>query len=621
MVTPIELLAPAKDLACGKAAIDCGADAVYLGAPKFGARESAGNSIKDIAALSEHAHKYWARVYVTLNTLLRDDELPQAEALIGELHGIGIDGLIIQDTGLLELDLPPIPLIASTQMHNDTPEKVAFLESVGFSRVILARELDIDQIRAIRQRTSIELEFFAHGSLCVCYSGQCYLSYGLGGRSGNRGACAQPCRKPYSLVDSTGRTLVQNSHLLCLKDLDLSEHFRELIDAGVCSFKIEGRLKDQAYVSNVVAFYRSKLDEALGEISGWRFGNHHPGIDEAIRDAGLRKSSSGASDPGFTPDVNKTFNRSYSTYFLHGSDQKVGRPETPGMVGEEIGRVVTAGQRFATLDSEIELHPGDGICWFSPAGDLRGTVVNGVRGATIEPDKPQGIEPGTMIYRNHDHEFLTRLAKATPKRLIGVRLALSEIDNGLTLRAVDEDGNEAEFSLECEKVAAEKPEQALENIRRQLSKTGGTDFACSQVEIELTTPLFVPISTLNSLRRGVLEALAQVRAANRPVRTGGVLRNEAPYPTEHLTFEGNVLNKSAEAFYLRHGVTEIEPAAESGLDLRGRRVMTTRYCLRKQFGKCGSSDPLVLIDEEGHRLELRFDCEHCLMEVWLPAAD
>jgi collagenase-like PrtC family protease len=590
----IELLAPARDLECGTAAIDCGADAVYIGAPKFGAREDAGNSLQDIAGLVEHAHRYWARVYVTLNTLLFDDELPQAEQLVGELHAIGIDGLIIQDTGLLELDLPPIPLIASTQMHNNTPEKVAFLEKVGFSRAILARELDIDQIKAIREQTSLELECFIHGSLCVGYSGQCYLSYALGGRSGNRGQCAQPCRKPYSLLDSDGKTLVRNSHLLSLKDLNLSDHLSELIAAGVSSFKIEGRLKDRAYVSNVVAFYRARLDEL-----------------------GVRKSSSGTSEPGFAPDPSKTFNRDRTTHFLHGVGEKVGRPSTPKMVGEEIGRVISAGQRFVKIDSAVQLHPGDGICFFDRLGDLRGTVVNEVRETMFAPDKPQGIEAGTVIYRNHDHEFLTRLKKATPQRLIGVGLTLRETPDGLALSAVDEDGNSAEFAVQCEKAIAEKPEQALENARRQLAKTGGTEFACREVAIELAQPLFIPMSSLNALRRGAMEELSRVRSANRPVRTGGAVSNDAPYPVQTLTFEGNVLNKLAEAFYRRHGVTEIEPAAESGLDLSGRKVMTTKYCLRHQLGMCGQDAPLTLVDAEGHRLEVRFDCARCGMEIWV----
>ena len=543
----IELLAPARDLECGTAAIDCGADAVYIGAPRFGARESAGNSLEDIAGLVEHAHKYWARVYVTLNTLLHDDELPQAEQLVGELHAIGIDGLIIQDTGLLELDLPPIPLIASTQMHNSTPEKVAFLEKVGISRAILARELDIDQIRAIREQTSLELECFIHGSLCVGYSGQCYLSYAIGGRSGNRGQCAQPCRKPYSLLDSDGKTLIRNSHLLSLKDLNLSDHLSELVAAGVSSFKIEGRLKDRAYVSNVVAFYRDRLDEA-------------------IRDAGLHGSSSGTNDPGFVPDPSKTFNRDRTTHFLHGVGEKVGRPSTPKMVGEEIGQVISAGQRFVKIDSAVELHPGDGICFFDRNDDLRGTVVNEVRETMFAPDKPQGIEAGTIVYRNHDHEFLNRVKKAVPQRLIGVQLTLRETSDGLALGAVDEDGNTAEFAVQCEKTLAEKPEQALENARKQLAKTGGTEFTCNEVTLDLPQPLFIPMSNLNALRRGAMEELARVRSANRPVRAGGAAKNEVPYPLQTLTFEANVLNKLADAFYRRHGVTQIEPAAESGLN-------------------------------------------------------
>lgn len=594
----IELLAPAKDLACGKAAIDCGADAVYIGAPQFGARENAGNSLDDIAALVEHAHKFWARVYVTLNTLLRDDEISVAVQMVHELYALGIDGLIIQDMGLLECDLPPIPLIASTQMNNTTPEKVAFLEKVGISRVILARELSINQIRAIREHTSLELECFIHGSLCVCYSGQCYLSYALGGRSGNRGQCAQPCRKPYDLLDANTQTLIHNSHLLSLKDLNLSDHLPEMIQAGVSSFKIEGRLKDQAYVSNVVAFYRAKLDEA-------------------IREAGLEKSSSGISDPGFVPDLNKTFNREFTTHFLHGDGEVVGRPTTPKMVGEEIGRVVSSGERFVKIDSSIELHSGDGICFFDRNAELRGTVVNEVRGSVIAPDKPKGIEPGMVIYRNHDHEFLTQLKKATPRRLIAVNLTLRETNDGLALVAIDEDDNKAEFAVQCDKAIAEKPEQAMENIKKQLEKTGGTDFACKEIVINLPKALFVPMAILNSLRRGALEELAQVRAANRPIQTRLATWSDVPYPTHRLTFEGNVLNSFAEAFYRRHGVTEIEPAAESGLDLCGRRVMTTKYCLRRQFGNCGKNDALTLVDGEGHRLELRFDCERCVMEVWL----
>lgn len=589
----VELLAPARDLECGNAAIDFGADAVYVGAPRFGAREGAGNSLQDIARLTEHAHKYWAKVYVTVNTLLRDSELDEARQLICDLHSIGIDGLIVQDAGILEMDLPPIALIASTQMHNNTPQRVAFLEKVGFSRAILARELDIDQIKTIRQQTEIELECFIHGSLCVGYSGQCYLSYALGGRSGNRGQCAQPCRKSYSLYDADGRQLAGNSHLLSLKDLNLSEHIEELIEAGVSSFKIEGRLKDRAYVANIVAFYRAKLDEL-----------------------GVQRSSSGKSKIDFIPDPNKTFNRDYTTHFLHGVGDKVGRPQTPKMIGERIGTVRSAGRRFVRIEPEVEVHRGDGICFFDKNGEMRGSVINEVYEGMLAPDKPKGIEAGTILYRNRDHEFLTQIKKSQPQRLIDVRLSLSESADGLVLRAIDEDGCEAQFEAACEKTTAEKPDKAIENIRKQLMKTGGTQFDCSRVDVDLSEPLFVPISVLNALRRGALEELGRAREDRRPKLARKAHVDDFPYPAEKLTFEGNVLNKLAEDFYKRHGVKEIDPAAESGIDLIGTRVMTTRYCLRHQLDMCGDDAPLTLVDNEGHRLELRFDCKRCGMEVF-----
>lgn len=596
----IELLAPAKDLECGIAAIDCGADAVYIGSPRFGAREAAGNSLEDIAELVKYAHKYWVKIYVTLNTLLHDDEIPPALRLISQLYDVGIDGLIIQDVGLLECDLPPLPIIASTQMHNNTPEKVAFLEQVGIKRVILARELDLEQIRAIREQSNIELEVFVHGALCVCYSGQCYMSYALGGRSGNRGQCAQPCRKPYSLMDGNGKVLAADKHLLSLRDLNLSEHLSELIEAGVSSFKIEGRLKDRAYVSNVVAYYRAKLDEALSEM-------------------GLERSSSGVSRIDFTPDVNKTFNRGYTTYFLNGRGERTGSVDTPKMVGEAIGKVSFISRQGVTIDSGIAMHKGDGICFFDRRGELRGTVINGVQGCVIVPDKLDGIEKGTLIYRNHDHEFLTRLNKARVERQIAVTLTLRDAPDGLLLIAVDEDGNQAEFDLACEKIRAEKPEAALNNIMKQLEKMGGTEFACSDVEVELPEVYFIPISTLNEMRREVLEKLAAVRVENRPAAEGSIIKNDVLYPETEISYLGNVLNQHAEAFYRRHGVTSIEPAAESGLDLRGRKVMTTRYCLKNQIGLCSgdATEPLFLIDAEGHRFELRFDCGRCEMEIFI----
>jgi len=600
----IELLAPAQNLECGLAAVDAGADAVYIGAARFGARAKAGNSLADIEALVRHAHTYWARVYVTLNTLLYDDEVPQAVRLAHQLYDIGVDALIIQDVGLLECDLPPIPLIASTQMHNHTPARVAFLEAVGFRRVILARELSLEQIVAIRQATTLELETFVHGALCVSYSGQCLMSYAIGGRSGNRGECAQPCRRVYSLVDGNGKVLVKNRHLLSLRDLNLSAHLGELLDVGVTSFKIEGRLKDKTYVVNVVSAYRRVLDEEL-----------------AAR--GLAKSSSGRSTVDFTPDLNKTFNRGYTTYFLHGRGEPPGSIDTPKMVGEVVGEVVAVDRRsFRLAPGAPELHNGDGLSFFDAEGVLQGTVVNEVNGLTITPNSMEHIRRGMRIYRNHDHAYLRQLEKSQPVRTIAVQFVLEESPTGFTLTVTDEDGNHASATLTTEKIRAEKPEQAQVTVEKQLRKTGGTAFVCVNVTVNWQTAYFLPVAVLNELRRTALDNLLTVRAQNRPRLTGEIRRNDVPYPEKQLTYLGNVLNRQAEAFYRRHGVTEIEPAAESGLDMRGRQVMRTRYCLLHQLGYCRRkkdtlplTEPLSLMDEDGHKYPLRFDCANCEMEV------
>ena len=604
-MTITELFAPAQNLECGRAAIDAGADAVYLGAARFGARAKAGNSLADIEALAQHAHTYWARVYVTLNTLLYDNELADAVRLAHQLYDIGVDALIIQDVGLLECDLPPIPLIASTQMHNHTPEQVAFLEAVGFRRVILARELSLAQIAAIRQATTIELETFVHGALCVSYSGQCLMSYAIGGRSGNRGECAQPCRRVYSLVDGNGTVIVKDRHLLSLRDLNLSAHLDELLDAGVTSFKIEGRLKDKAYVTNVVSAYRRELDRA-----------------QAAR--GLAKSSSGRSAIAFTPDLDKTFNRGYTTYYLHGREEPPGSIDTPKMMGEFVGEVVSVDRRsFRLAPGATELHNGDGLCFFDEGGVLQGTVVNAVNGLTITPNSLDNIHQGTRIYRNHDHAYLRQLEKAQPARTIAVQFVLDEVSDGFVLTAIDEDGNRATGTLVAEKVRAEKPELALATVEKQLGKTGGTDFECTGVTIVWSTTYFLPVAVLNELRRTVLDNLTAERAHNRPRLESEIRSNDVQHPEKQLTYLGNVLNRQAEAFYRRHGVTDIEPAAESGLDMRGRRVMRTRYCLLHQLGYCRRdknvrhlAEPLTLLDEEGHRYPLRFDCAMCEMEVF-----
>ncbi len=601
-----ELLAPARDLDCGRAAIDCGADAVYIGAPAFGAREAAANPLDAIAALAAYAHRFWARVYVTVNTILHDHELAAAERLAWRLHEIGVDALIIQDAGLLECSLPPLPLIASTQMHNNTPEKIAFLQQVGFHRAILARELHLDEIRTIRRGApQIELECFIHGALCVSYSGQCYLSYALGGRSGNRGQCAQPCRKAYRLVDACGRVVQRGGHLLSLRDLNLSDHLPALLDAGVTSFKIEGRLKDMAYVANVVAHYRARLDAVMGE-------------------RGLRPSSSGVADPGFAPDPDKTFHRGYTAYFLHGRTDAVAFPPTPKMIGEEVGRVTTVDGNTFTAATTLTLHPGDGLCFFDGSGALRGTQVNTVRAAAIEVQNSAGIRVGTLVFRNHDHIFLTRVKTARMRRCIPVALTLLTLPGGLALLARDEDGTEVRYEIVGAVHAAKNPDVARATARRQLMKTGDSDYACSEVRVQAAPVPFLPVSVLNGMRRSVLEALSAAREHRRPRTSGGAMVNDFPYPERELTYLGNVLNLKAEAFYRRHGVTAIEAAAESGLDMHDRKVMTTRYCVKEQLGLCpriGDEDtveePLFLTDDDGNRLRLDCDCSRCEMNIYL----
>ena len=627
----IELLAPAKDLETGIAAINCGADAVYVGAARFGAREAAANSLADIERLAAYAHRYWGKVYAAVNTILRDDEIESAVALCHDLHRAGVDGLIIQDVGLLECGLPPLPLIASTQMHNHTPKRVAFLEKVGFVRAILARELDLDQIREIRAATAIELEVFIHGALCVCMSGQCTLSYAMGGRSGNRGQCAQPCRREYSLVDAHGKAVVAGRHLLSLRDLNLTPHLGDLLAAGVSSFKIEGRLKNKAYVMNIVGHYRQALDRLL-----------------AARDD--RKSSSGIVTLGFVPNPDKTFNRGYTSYFLTGRGASVASPDSPKHVGESLGEVTALGRDSFTLDAPAPLQSGDGITFYDRDHQLEGSTVNRVLGKTVFPQKLDGLAAGARVFRNHDHAFAKQIALSRPARKIAVALKLRETSDGIAVEATDEDGVRGEAALLCEKVVADKPERAQASVTQQLAKLGDTEFAAGTVAIEWAKPLHLSAAQVNSLRRNLAENLASARIHARPTRENLLAPNDTPFPATKLSYLGNVLNQKAAAFYRRHQVQNIEPAAESGLDLAGRTVMTTRYCLKYELRLCPrepgestekkihapeetSSPPSVLssssvpstpppepwfiTDDEGRRLRLRFRCEdrHCVMEV------
>lgn len=604
MSTQIELLAPARDVPTAIAAIRGGADAVYIGAPSFGAREAAGNAIPAIQQVVDFAHLYYAKVYVTINTLLRDDELSPAQSIIRQLHELDIDGLIVQDVGLLELDLPPIPLIASTQMHNVTPEKVKFWEDVGISRVILARELTLDQIRQIRTQTRIELECFIHGALCVGVSGQCYMSYALGGRSGNRGQCAQPCRRLYSLKDRHGKTVIENRHLLSLKDLNLAEHIEDLIDAGITSFKIEGRLKDIPYVANTVAFYRKRLDSIL------------PG-------KGLRRSSSGSVLLDFEPDPIKTFNRGFTDYGLTGRASNLGSIDTPKSKGEFIGIVARVERSSFILDRDHDLHNADGICFFDKEKHLAGTLVNRVEDRRVHAQDIRGICKGRSIYRNCDHRFSTKLAHGAGQRKIRLSMLLKDTPAGLELSCVDEDKNRATVEILTDKEPARQKDKARKTIDSQLTKLGNTPFECSEVCVETEDVYFLSISGLNAARRDLVRRLLEVRRASRPTKRGTIEKNEVPYPEKRLSYLGNVLNAKAEAFYRRHGVEQIERAPESGLDMAGRSVMTTKYCLREQLGLCpgrgsrSAAEPLILQDQNGRRYEVRFRCGPCGMEIIL----
>jgi putative protease len=610
MTRRIELLAPAKDAAIAIAAIKCGADAVYMAAQRFGAREAAYNTIESIKQVVDLAHQYYAKVYVTLNTLLKDDELAPAEMMIGQLEKIGIDGLIVQDTGLLELDLPPLPMIASTQMNNDTPEKVRFLQDVGFSRAILARELTLEQIRQIRKATTIELECFIHGALCVGASGQCYMSYAIGGRSGNRGQCAQPCRRLYSVKNQQGKIIAKDRHLLSLKDLNLSEHLEELIDAGVDSFKIEGRLKDVAYVANAVSFYRRRLDEIIAKKN-------------------LKRASSGTTSINFEPNPEKTFNRGFSDYGITGNKANLGSIDTPKSMGEYVGTVTETGRDYFVIDGEQELHNADGLCFFDRQKNLSGTVINRVEDGKIYPQKMQDINKGQKIYRNYDYEFYRKLTGQSAQRKIGLSMVMRESADGLILSGTDEDSNEATVEISGNKQPALKKEQAKQTIVTQLSKLGNTIFECSEVRVETQDVYFLPVSQLNAAKRELAEKMLEAREANRPRAAGHILKNDVPYPQKELNFRGNVLNKKAEEFYHRHGVQTIEPAAESGLDLSGKVVMTTKYCLRQELGLCGGqwfdklttksektpAEPLILVDEDNREYEVNFRCGRCGMEI------
>jgi putative protease len=604
MVTSLELLAPAGNADIGIAAIDHGADAVYIGAPKFSARAEAAVGVADIARLIEHAHLYYAKVYVALNTILKDGELAESRDIIREAYQLGADGLIIQDVGLLELDLPPIPLIASTQMHNNTPEKVRFLEAVGFKRVILARELSLDEIAEISRNSQIELETFVHGALCVSYSGQCYMSQAVAGRSGNRGVCAQPCRSRYTLIDGDGNVILKNKYLLSLKDLNLANVIPDLIAAGVTSFKIEGRYKGIEYVKNVTAAYRQAID---------RFISEH---------AGYRKSSSGVSTLTFSPNPDRTFNRGYTQYFISGKREKVASLDTQKAIGEYVGEITAAGKDYFQL-ARPDLQNGDGLCFFTKKNDLAGFRVDRVdkmdKGKYF-PNSMKGLEIGTALYRNHDIALTRMLKKPSASRRLAIEMDFRQEEKLIRLAVRDEDGNEAEVVKDILFEPSRDLSRVREQIETHLASTGNTPYQVARLTIGPREPGFLPASILNGIRRDVLGALTIIRREKYPRQTIPFTPNEAPYPEKKLDFHANVMNALARRFYERHGAAVTEPAFETLADTAGKTVMTTRYCIRYQLDLClreqGSGRPFsepLRIKDSHHTYRLEFDCRQCRM--------
>jgi len=600
----IELLAPAKNLICGRAAISHGADAIYIGGPKFGAREDAGNSLQDIEILVKEAQIFGVKVYVALNTILYDSELEDAKQQIKNLYEIGVDALIIQDMGILEMDLPPISLHASTQLHNYLPGQIKFLEAVHFKRAVLARELSIDQIRDIRSQSSIELEAFIHGSLCVSFSGRCYLSNAIGGRSANRGACAQPCRKRYTLFDADKKIISADQHLLSLKDLNHSDSIKELAEAGIQSFKIEGRLKEVDYVKNITAFYRMKIDAFLED------------------QPEFKSASAGKSYISFEANPAKSFNRGTTDYFLHGRSKDIVSFESPKFLGESVGEVTQVATKYFEIKSALEIANNDGLVFISAAGESVGIKVNVVERTRIFPDKMNGIYPGAKVYRNYDHLFQQQLKSDLTIRKIAMSIEISESDDGFELTAHDESGIIVTSEYNLPKNPARDILKSKETIIHQLTKSGDTPFLVSGVETNKTEKFFFQASVLNAMRRDLLDRITVARKR----KTRNEINHEpnsCPYPDKEIGYEGNISNRLARQFYIRHGVDNPEMAFEKQSDPHGKTVMTTKHCLKFQLGFCpkfGGKKPINFsepfsLNDEINKLRLDFDCIQCVMKV------
>jgi len=609
-MTSLELLAPARDLECGMAAISHGADAVYIGARRFGARAAAGNSVDDIAELCRYAHGFGARVYVTVNTIIYDNELDDIRRLLRELNDADVDAILVQDMAVLSLlpDHCRMALHASTQTDNRTVEKVEWLAGLGFSRVVLARELSFDEIAAIHNAVpGVELEVFVHGALCVSYSGQCYASQHCFHRSANRGECAQFCRLAFDLVDADGHTLDRGRHLLSLKDMNRLHDIDRLADAGVVSFKIEGRLKDAAYVKNVTAAYSKQLDYLV-----------------CRNPERYRRASLGHCSYSFTPDLRKTFNRGFTTYFLNGRQPDIASPDTPKAMGEFVGRVKELRGQSFTVAGTAAFANGDGLCFVNAEHRLEGFRVNRAEGNRLFPLKmPAALRSGVALYRNNDIEFERKLAKTSAERRIAIKMALSTTSAGFSLTAAIDGVMSVTAEVEAEHQKAERPQR--DNIVRQLTKLGNTVYECSDVSLPDDFDLFIPASVLASLRRQATDKL--FNACQTALRSQRKLKSTSPacpLPDCGKGYQYNISNALSRQFYERQGVDNPAPAYELTHPAGGALLMQCRHCLRYMYGFCVKHggdkpswrEPLSLALPDGRRFRLEFDCRRCQMNVY-----
>ena len=600
-MTSIELLSPARNLECGIAAVDHGADAVYIGAARFGARASAGNSVQDIARLCAYAHPFGVKVYVTVNTILYDEELRDTQELIWELYRAGADALIVQDMSLLRMDLPPIPLHASTQMDNRTPDKVRALRDLGYEQVVLARELSLNEIRAIHEAVpDVFLEAFVHGALCVSYSGRCYASEFCFGRSANRGECAQFCRLPFTLEDSNGEPVVEDKYLLSLRDMNRSRYLEEMMDAGVRSFKIEGRLKSVSYVKNITAYYRQRIDAILH------------------RRPEYMRSSAGKEEFFFTPDPERSFSRGFTDYFLHGRTDDLASPDTPKSRGQLVGRVKEVRRGCVIVAGTTPFCNGDGLCFLDGQGKLQGFRVNRVEGNHLYPAEMPDVRKGDMLWRNYDQQWEKLMAGKTAERRIPVTLSLCEVETGFMLKATLPDGKEITLSFNAEHQLARTDQRA--GITEVLSKLGDTIFYAEEVRIDSSQPWFIPRSLLAEWRRKLVDGLMAELKKER-VRAA-LNRKRADVPLSYFDF--NISNRlSCEFVAVQGGAQRINALEVTGRLNEGQALMTCRYCLRYQLGWCPRQrgarspyqEPYYLCSRDGRRFRLEFDCKNCEMKV------